>query len=407
MSSDNWRGATWEVGLEHYRAYIRETGGPILGVDFVCADGFRLGRWVNTQRVHRRSGRLHPERFEVLEDLGLQWDPKAELQRSMVKALTEFNGREGHTEVPYAHQTQSGLGLGKWLAAQRAKQRKGTLPEELAAELESLGLRWDSRTDVSFENGLAEFETFVSSTGSTHVPAKHMTESGFALGSWFQGQKAAMTKGMPAERLKRLEKAGIRLERDVRDEAWQSGFAALASWVRVNGHANVAHDFVTEDGFRLGQWLSVQRNWLKSGRSKESRKQQLDSLQPDWNIPRPKWTVGEGLDALRSAGTMAFPLSASDRTKQRRLDPIRRGSCGTSSMPKATPHPPTTTWAGLARTMPPPSAPSSDDSEPGPRFGNASEATHSELSISSTVLPDRGRPVKRTVPKWGTSWAWL
>jgi hypothetical protein len=311
VSSENWRTATWDVGFHHYQKYIRDTGGPEISVDHVCADGFRLGRWVNTQRVHRRSNRLKPERFAQLDKLGLQWDPRAELQRAMLQALREFYKSEGHADVPYAHTTPEGLTLGKWVSSQRTRLRKGTAPADVADAMAFFGIRIVSHVDKLFDQGISELATYVETTGSSYVPSGHIADSGFALGRWFHEQKR-LSDEMPKARRAQFDALGVRLDHDVREERWQSAFEHLASWVQDEGPVNLSHNQVTDDGFRLGQWLSVQRNWLRSGRLKEHRRRQLDALVPGWESAKPKWTAAEGLAALREAATMAFPLGASD-----------------------------------------------------------------------------------------------
>ena len=309
MSIDH--GARWEVGLDHYQAYIRETAGTAILVDYVCADGFRLGVWINTQRVERRRQQLRPERFELLDAIGIQWDPQADLLDAMTRALREFSIREGHAEIPALYRTADGLPLGNWVRIQRLRYKKGTLGADLIAEFESVGVSWD-KMGSRFSQGLAELAKFVRSSGSTHVPKSHVTSSGFALGTWFQIQKSAMSRDMPPDRRRSLESLGIRPDGDVREEAWQSAFEALRSWVAEFGHASVPKDYINEDGFRLGQWLGVQRAWLSSGRLKENRRSQLDSLMPGWPTAKPKWANDKALDALRTAATMAFPLRGSD-----------------------------------------------------------------------------------------------
>lgn len=103
----SWRGAPWETGLDLLAEYVQAAGSAEIRVDYETPEGFRLGRWVNTQRVWRRSGRLTQDRIDRLDALGVVWEPmsQAQLQReqrdtNMVAWLTAFVATNGHSDAP-------------------------------------------------------------------------------------------------------------------------------------------------------------------------------------------------------------------------------------------------------------------------------------------------------------------
>lgn len=46
---------------------------------------------------------------------------------------------------------------------------------------------------------------------------------------------------------------------DARAAAWDDGFAQLTAYVQAEGHARVPQSYRTAGGYRLGQWVGVQR----------------------------------------------------------------------------------------------------------------------------------------------------
>lgn len=67
---------------------------------------------------------------------------------------------------------------------------------------------------------------------------------------------------------------------DARAAKWEAGWQALVSFVERTGHARVPPGHL-EDGFRLGQWVRVQRSWAASGRLTQVRAARLAVL-PGW-----------------------------------------------------------------------------------------------------------------------------
>ncbi|WP_435769691.1 helicase associated domain-containing protein [Nocardioides sp. SYSU DS0651] len=315
----SWRGATWETGLDFLRQYVEANGSAEISVDCETPEGFRLGRWVNTQRVWRRSGRLTPEREVLLDELGLVWEPMSHAQRKRVQRdtdmlawLASFVAANGHADAPSELTLADGTNVGAWVRLVRREFVTGSIRPDLETSLRELGFEFTPNR-AKFARGLTALRDYVATHGSIHVPSSHVTADGFELGAWFANVKMKLRRdGLPDEYAEALRELGIDGAHDPREESWRRNLDAFRTWVARQGHPRVPKDLQMEDGTRLGQWLGVQRNWLAQARLKEERKQLLDSVHPDWAATRvERWDRDSAIEAIGEAATMAFPLTVS------------------------------------------------------------------------------------------------
>jgi hypothetical protein len=76
-----------------------------------------------------------------------------------------------------------------------------------------------------------------------------------------------------------------------RSEQWEEGFSHLKRFSERVGHCRVSHIYRSDDGYPLGQWVSVQR-YVKAT-MKPDRRERLESLPRwSWNAFSDKWDEG-------------------------------------------------------------------------------------------------------------------
>jgi len=75
-------------------------------------------------------------------------------------------------------------------------------------------------------------------------------------------------------------------------DQWEEGFRYLTAFVEREGHARVP-DKHRENGFRLGQWVRVQRGVSKQGRLSPERAERLKALSGwSWDPRSDRWEEG-------------------------------------------------------------------------------------------------------------------
>ena len=108
----------WEEGFEHMEEFVRVTGNAKVPADYVCVDGFELGRWAERQRTFRYS--MDADRKARLEAfIGLIWNIRDLAWEDGFEHLEEFVAADGDASVPYKHITPDGFDLWRWVERQR------------------------------------------------------------------------------------------------------------------------------------------------------------------------------------------------------------------------------------------------------------------------------------------------
>ena len=277
----------WEEGFRILEEYVADGGDPNVPYGYTTQDGYRLGSWIDRQRLLWIDRRLDQQRVERLNRIpGWSWTREGgqvkplEWNAAFIKLLDYLND-EGHVAVPRAYEASDGFRLGDWVKAQRKSRSR--LSAERKARLEELpGWRWTSGTprELRWEQAFQALKEFVAVEGHAKVNKDYVNDRGFRLGSWVQTQRAGV------DLLSSSRKAQLEALRgwtwDALQDRWEEGFRHLAEFAEREGNAKVKHDFVAEDGYRLGSWIHNQRNQRKT--MSRQRRARLEAL-PGWSWP--------------------------------------------------------------------------------------------------------------------------
>jgi len=148
------------------------------------------------------------------------------------------------------------------------------LPQTVDASFaDSLRTHLVENTTSSWEFWFGMLEAFVKEEGHSKVPISYKTVDGYRLGGWVSKQRLNRIQ-LAHERESRLESLGF--DWDPHDAAWDNGFSYLTKYVEQEGHARVPRSYKTEDGYKLSQWVQVQRS--RWDHLTPERKSRLESL---------------------------------------------------------------------------------------------------------------------------------
>ena len=226
------------------------------------------------------------ELFDRLNDtLTASWDIMFEVAKA-------YRDEFGDLEVPVRYVTQEGYSLGQWIDTQR-KIRKGTVKGALTSaqirKLDTLGMRWESITDLSWERYYAAAKKYREEHGDLRVPWRYVTEDGIALGNWIANMRMNRRNGirnayLTEERIKALDALGMQW--DVLDYLFERNYAAAVEYHRRHGNLDVPAAYVDPNGVKLGAWLRrlcrIRAGKSQRGRLTEDQIGRLDALGMIW-----------------------------------------------------------------------------------------------------------------------------
>lgn len=130
----------------------------------------------------------------------------------------------------------------------------------------------------------ASAKQYYKENGNLEVPARYITEEGYALGSWLNNQKA-IRKGtivgkLTEDQIQKLDSIGMIW--DSLDYFWEQNFKLAKEYYLVHGNLDVPTNFKSKDGKHLGNWILRQRQLYKSNSLNDEQIKKLDSIGMDW-----------------------------------------------------------------------------------------------------------------------------
>ena len=266
---------SWEEGYEQLRRYYEAENDRRVTAKLVTHDGYRLGQWVSVQRMKQDT--MSVDRRQRLEKLtGWSWDARSDWWEEGYKQLKRYCEANGKSQMSASFVTEDGYRLGIWVGNQR--HRTANMPAQRRKRLEELpGWTWDVLSDA-WEGGYAQLKRYCEANGNCRVPRSFVTEDRYPLGQWVTEQRTRRAS-MPGERRTRLEDL-YKWSWDLLSDAWEDGYAQLKLYSDAEGNCRVPARHVTSDGYRLGQWVSLQRPC--KDKMPAERRNRLEEL-PGWS----------------------------------------------------------------------------------------------------------------------------
>lgn len=165
----------------------------------------------------------------------------------------------------------------------------------------------------------ASAKQYYKENGNLEVPARYITEEGYALGSWLNNQKA-IRKGtiggkLTEYQIQKLDSIGMIW--DSLDYFWEQNFRLAKEYYLVRGNLDIPTNYQSKDGKHLGNWILRQRQLYKSKALTDEQVNKLNSIGMDWmdRVDR-NWENGfiEAKNYSEEHGNLTVPKNYRSKT---------------------------------------------------------------------------------------------
>ena len=254
----------WEMNFQAAQDYYRKHGDLEVPAAYISPDGLKLGVWLQSVRYNRKKpgkGKPLTERqIATLDAIGMNWTGK--LNRSFANGMVhaqEYFRANGDLNVTRSCCSPDGFRLGEWVANQRERYRRGSMPEQYKKKMESMGMVWE-RPD-SWNTKYAMLESYYKTHGNISIPSTY-EENGVWLGRWLSEQRQIYHgkregKHLTENQINQLDSLGM-LWIPNNDTKWLEMFQSLVDYGNQNHNFDVPADF--EQNPRLRRWVQRQQS---------------------------------------------------------------------------------------------------------------------------------------------------
>ena len=116
------------------------------------------------------------------------------------------------------------------------------------------------RLTMSWEEYYELAKTYYEKHGNLEIPYKYETDNGIKLGQWISGQRQNLNP--ESERGQKLLSIGMRFDKKVIIRPWEEMYEYAKAYYKEYGDLEVSYNYETDDGIKLGQWITNQRHQI-------------------------------------------------------------------------------------------------------------------------------------------------
>lgn len=204
---------------------------------------------------------------------------------NMYEKLKEYYNEHGNINVPIYYETSDGFSLGKWLSNMRSARKnpnvKGMrLNSHKIQLLEKLHIDW-APIETQWQRIYGLAKDYFNQNGNLLIKDTYIAADGTKLGRWIATQRYNYKENiLTKEKIVMLEKIGMIW--DVNNYLWVRSYDLAKNYYNDNGNLLIPYKYVTDDGVRLGTWVSKQRKDYKEHRLAKERIDLLEAIGMVW-----------------------------------------------------------------------------------------------------------------------------
>lgn len=263
--------ADYMEGIVHATKFAAEKHHLNVPKEYVCEDGFSLGKWLHSVRIKYRQNTLLPEVAEQLEKLGIIWKVREQAWMTNFSECRAYLQEHLGESIPKELRSSIGTALNYWFKQNQASYRAGTMNSEKAAlfsEIDcDLKSRWRERSseiwNINYEDVVAYLSKHPDCTLS-NLPQKFLGRNKTNLRAWLYIQQkmyhGSYCTHTPEQREK-LQQIGMDSWKPTnQNDEWMEQCLQLKDFYDAYGHLRIP-----EEQSELRKWFWTQRGIFRKG----------------------------------------------------------------------------------------------------------------------------------------------
>ena len=272
---ENYKNNLWTENYKLAINYYKESGNLNVPINYIV-DGVKLGEWIDSQRNLKKENKLTDWKIEQLNKLGMKWQVNDFWEENYMD-VEKYYKKHGDLNIPQKYEV-NGRKLRKWLSNQRKLRKKGMLTDDQINKLNKLGMQW--QIPCTWEEVFLKADEYYKKYGDLLVPIDYEVDN-YCLGSWISHQRKLKKENkLSEEKIEQLNSIGMVWQVNY---SWDENYMYAEKYYKKYGNLDIPQKYEV-NGRKLGDWLSDQRKFKKSGNLTDDQINKLNKLGMQWQI---------------------------------------------------------------------------------------------------------------------------
>ena len=185
----------WYEYYDLAKKFHKENGNLLVPIRYITDDNKKLGSWISHQRRNYKSGNLIKEKIDLLEKIGMIWDPAEMTWIETFKIAKQYYEENKNLNIPDVFFYKN-VSLGSWIQTQRYNYNQGTLTDSQIKRLNEIGMEWDPIRSQKYiwDKNYNTISEFYKKYKHLYIPINYISKDGVNIGVWLYDQKLKYAK---------------------------------------------------------------------------------------------------------------------------------------------------------------------------------------------------------------------
>lgn len=261
------------------KKYYEENNDLLIPCNYITNDNIKLGLWISSQRKLYKNQNLSKERIELLNKIGMIWNPYDLQWYKHYDLAIKYYNENGNLLIPLNYTTKDNVNLGSWIGKQRKKYKNYKLSKEKIKLLENIDMVWDAR-DLQWNEYYNSLVEYYMTNGNSLVPLRYATKNNKKIGYWVSQQRTNYKRNKLSEqKIKLLEK--VDMVWDPASLIWDETYQLAKQYYEENHNLSISTTFFYKN-VSLGSWLQTQRNNYNQNLLSNKQIKMLNEIGMEW-----------------------------------------------------------------------------------------------------------------------------